>query len=619
MGGIVWGEQEQQPSNAVWQLCLPVLQMISLQASSTHASSASRRFALKPPSNLASRLPHPPIIHGASWAAVGHPDLHHLLMSCLTHSRQPFILSCPTRGAAGPLGQPGLHKLAGAVLRRRRAPLYRSQHGCRAPQRFQDGPCRTQGPCWRSLRRGGLGAARCPCPAAALLPAGLQQCAGAAGKGDCRPGERWRHAVACCDVLWRAAVCCGCCCCAGGLCCCDAHAACNLNLKLPAGLYGCCNQTAPAPLYNCAIPVLPVSLQMLVAVLLAVAAAGLIGSLSLKGDWGGGGEPMQGRRSRSTVLKEARVRMALCRAPMRKQHVGHWATAGIHPGLCPPVHHPVPLLLCAAADYASYVLLLLSAACSLTHLAIGACVYLAAAGRPPRSFFRLLLSFEPLVGCCCVHSRALCRYIACALFAWLLQPTTTPLIDTLNGYRRSHAHPTPLATHAHCSAVWTPSYRLAPAWPPSSLHSPSCLPACWRLLSTPRGCGATPCAMAPPLHRCGDMLQHVAVVDMRWLFSCLCMPGRGVSPAALHGPLACDRVACMAGMLGHGHTGRCGDKVNEAGKRQPSYPAIPPALLCRSPSSSWRWPPSTTSPPTWQAAGCCAARTSESRGAAAGL
>lgn len=115
------------------------------------------------------------------------------------------------------------------------------------------------------------------------------------------------------------------------------------------------------------------------------------------------------------------------------------------------------------------------------------------------------------------------------------------------------------------------------------------------------------------------LLQQVAVVDMRWLFSCLCMPGRGVSPASLHAPLACDRVPCMAGMLGHGHAGRCGDRVNEAGKRQPSYPAFPPALLCRSPSSSWRWPPSTTSPPTWQAAGCCAARTSESRGAAAGL
>lgn len=71
------------------------------------------------------------------------------------------------------------------------------------------------------------------------------------------------------------------------------------------------------------------------------------------------------------------------------------------PGSSPPVHHPVPLLLGPTADYASYVLLLLSAACSLTHLAIGACVYLAAAGRPPRSFFRLLLSFEPLVGGCC--------------------------------------------------------------------------------------------------------------------------------------------------------------------------------------------------------------------------
>lgn len=49
------------------------------------------------------------------------------------------------------------------------------------------------------------------------------------------------------------------------------------------------------------------------------------------------------------------------------------------------------------ADYACFVLLLLSLAAALAHLAIAACVQLAAAGRPPRAFLRLLLMFEPLV------------------------------------------------------------------------------------------------------------------------------------------------------------------------------------------------------------------------------
>ncbi len=59
------------------------------------------------------------------------------------------------------------------------------------------------------------------------------------------------------------------------------------------------------------------------------------------------------------------------------------------------------------------MLLILSASCSLTHLAIGACVFVAATGRPARSFFRLLLSFEPLVGAGMVEPfQTICLYDA---------------------------------------------------------------------------------------------------------------------------------------------------------------------------------------------------------------
>ena len=74
---------------------------------------------------------------------------------------------------------------------------------------------------------------------------------------------------------------------------------------------------------------------------------------------------------------------------------GQWLSWGAGPSL--RLHPPRAACSPFPADYASYVLLLLSAASSLTHLAVGACVWLAAAGRPPRAFLRLLLSFEPLV------------------------------------------------------------------------------------------------------------------------------------------------------------------------------------------------------------------------------
>ena len=144
---------------------------------------------------------------------------------------------------------------------------------------------------------------------------------------------------------------------------------------------------------------------MLAAVLLAVAAAALIGSLSNRMAWGGGGAlrcpgscfRLRYMRSSSWAGCYAPTCCLISFAAQSRQ----WAC---YQPPSPP--HP-------AADYAAYVLLILSASCSLTHLAIGACVFVAATGRPARSFFRLLLSFEPLVGAGMVEPfQTICLYDA---------------------------------------------------------------------------------------------------------------------------------------------------------------------------------------------------------------
>ncbi len=106
-----------------------------------------------------------------------------------------------------------------------------------------------------------------------------------------------------------------------------------------------------------------------------------------------------------------------------------------------------------AADYAAYVLLILSASCSLTHLAIGACVFVAATGRPARSVFRLLLSFEPLVGgwvptCETMHSCILCAHANTHMPA-LFGPLVGAGMVTLCG-AVCWAHP-PLRQDAHAN------------------------------------------------------------------------------------------------------------------------------------------------------------------------
>ncbi len=91
--------------------------------------------------------------------------------------------------AAGTLGQPRVHHLAGALLHLWSAPLHRRSHGSKPG----DPSRRTQGCRWPhgpGRRRRNSGGAGCACGAAALLHASLRYRAGPADSRDSRPGEQ---------------------------------------------------------------------------------------------------------------------------------------------------------------------------------------------------------------------------------------------------------------------------------------------------------------------------------------------------------------------------------------------------------------------------------------------